>query len=103
MNVPNPHTGEIECPHCHKSGPVQAFLPIEPMWDGRELREIVGWSRDRWTSYWSPRFPAYFQYKHIRGSVRPQLIRVFPSSQVRAFMDSGVWLRPLQKKTRRAK
>jgi hypothetical protein len=85
------------CPRCKK--PVDHWLPLEPFFDGRELRELIGWSKDRWQGHWTPVFPAYFQYKHTRGSVKPRLIRVFPASQVRAFMDSGVWLAPAKRRT----
>jgi hypothetical protein len=102
MLIPN-SKGEMPCPHCGTILGPRDGLPIEPMLDGRWLRDYFGWSKDRWTSYWSPRFPAYFQYKHGRGSVKPQLIRVFPARQVKAFVDSGVWLKPAQKKNRRTK
>jgi hypothetical protein len=100
MNLPDPRTGEMQCPHCHEVAPYQKWMPVEPMWDGRELRKIIGLSKDRRQNYWTPRFSAYFQHKHVNNPANVRLVRVFQSSQVKAFMESGVWRTPAQKKRR---
>ena len=73
-------------------------MTIDEMWDGRELRKLFGWSKHRWNGHWTPIFPAYYQWKHAAGSVRPQLIRAFPASQLKVFIESNVWLKPPQKR-----